>query len=55
MADLRNASTVTLADWDGYLYRIPRAVLEHFRLPEITIRPVQRNGHAGPYPQPPKV
>jgi hypothetical protein len=52
MADLINAGTITLADWDGNLYRIPRALLEHFRIPEITVRLVQRNGHAGPYPQP---
>ncbi|HZQ37757.1 MAG TPA: hypothetical protein VFD32_17630 [Dehalococcoidia bacterium] len=45
---------ITLADWDGNLYRIPRALLEHFRIPEITVRLVQRNGHAGTYPHPPK-
>ena len=54
MADLINPRTITLADWDGNLYCIPRALLEHFRLPEITVRLVHRNGHAGTYPQPPK-
>jgi len=54
MGHLMDSGMITLADWDGNLYRIPRALLEHFRIPEITVRLVQRNGHAGTYPHPPK-
>jgi hypothetical protein len=36
MGDLTNSRMITIADWDGNLYRIPRALLEHYRLPEVT-------------------
>ncbi len=53
MAALVNPAMITLADWDGNLYRIPRALLEHYRLPDPVIRLVRSNGHEGPYPHQP--
>jgi len=53
MSDLVNPETITLADWDGNLFRLPRVLLEHYRVPELTVRLVRTNGHAGPYPQRP--
>jgi hypothetical protein len=41
------------ADWDGNLFRLPRVLLEHYRVPELTVRLVRTNGHAGPEPQRP--
>ncbi len=45
MANTVNSAMITLADWDGNLYCLPRALLEHFRVPEMTVRPVRTNGH----------
>ncbi len=54
MGDPMNSRMIILADWDGNLYRIPRALLEHYRLPEVTVRLVHHNGHEGPYPHRPE-